>query len=422
MKKLLCGLLCAALLLCALGTALASRGMRVTNCKEWVSLRQSPNESAKRLAKVPLGALVTDCEWAENGFIACAWEGKSGYILAKYLETDPLDVLPEKPTPEELLALGSPVLDAVAGDWRVIVVDEGMPDCEVMTAVVFDRQGRFVSRMASAAFEQTELSAMTAFLGGTAENPCLMWFAGETLSAYDIGPAIGDSMRWSVPVQGAGMAHAVDTDGTVYLIGYYAGRLIRISPEGRVVWETDAGTEEVWWPYRIAVKEDRVLVTYAAGSEDRETRVTFRKSDGAVEDLAPAIPVLAQWLEDAAGGNWQEVDVSAGEDEAAYVAFVPSEPVTFFQLFSLTLDEFRDDAVVYDYEVLCTLDSVTPDAPLAATVTFAGDTPSIAFLYTDAEDNVWCFGLDISGEDGSLTTFPLYINPDTDLFEFHYGD
>ena len=40
----------------------------------------------------------------------------------------------------------------------------------------------------------------------------------------------------------------------------------------------------------------------------------------------------------------------------------------------------------------------------------------------DAEDNVWCFGLDISGEDGSLTTFPLYINPDTDLFEFRYGD
>ena len=422
MKKLLCGLLCAALLLCALGTALASRGMRVTNCKEWVSLRQSPSESAKRLAKVPLGALVTDCEWAENDFISCVWEGKSGYILAKYLETDPLDVLPEKPTPEELLELGEPLVDAVAGDWRVIVVDEGMPDCEVMTAVVFDREGRFAARMATADEERSELSALTAFPGGTAENPCLMWFDGGSLSAYEIGPAIGDNMRWSVPLPGAGMAHAVDTDGTVYMIGYYAGRLTRISPDGHVVWKTDAGTDEVWWPYRIAVKEDRVLVTYAGSSEDMETRVAFRKSDGAVEDTAPAVPVLAQWLEDAVGGNWQEVDVSTDEDEAAYVAFTPSEPVTFFQLFSLSMDEFRDDAVVYDYEVLCTLDSVTPDAPLAATVTFAGDMPSLAFLYTDAEDNVWCFGLDISGEDGSLMTFPLYINPDTDLFEYHYGD
>lgn len=88
MKKLLCGLLCAALLLCALGTALASRGMRVTNCKEWVSLRQSPNESAKRLAKVPLGAHVLAYPEANPGsdFVYCVYQDQEGYILAQYLE------------------------------------------------------------------------------------------------------------------------------------------------------------------------------------------------------------------------------------------------------------------------------------------------------------------------------------------------
>lgn len=62
--------------------------MRVVNCKEYVSLREKRSISSKRLAKVPLGALVLAYPeyGAENGFIQCVYHDEYGYILAEYLE------------------------------------------------------------------------------------------------------------------------------------------------------------------------------------------------------------------------------------------------------------------------------------------------------------------------------------------------
>lgn len=60
--------------------------MVVANCNEWASLRAQPSTSSDRIAEVPLGAIVTNCTGATNGFIACDYAGQSGYILAEYLE------------------------------------------------------------------------------------------------------------------------------------------------------------------------------------------------------------------------------------------------------------------------------------------------------------------------------------------------
>ena len=62
--------------------------MRVVKCKEFVSLRETRSTSAKRLAKVPLGALVLAYpEYGEeNGFIFCVYHGQEGYILSEYLK------------------------------------------------------------------------------------------------------------------------------------------------------------------------------------------------------------------------------------------------------------------------------------------------------------------------------------------------
>ena len=62
--------------------------MRVANCKDFVSLRAQPSTSSKRLAKVPLGALVLAVPGAEetDGFIWCTYQDEYGYILAEYLE------------------------------------------------------------------------------------------------------------------------------------------------------------------------------------------------------------------------------------------------------------------------------------------------------------------------------------------------
>lgn len=60
--------------------------MEVVNCNEWVSLRQRPSTSAKRLVKVSLGAIVNNCQRIDDEWIYVEYDGYSGYILAKYLE------------------------------------------------------------------------------------------------------------------------------------------------------------------------------------------------------------------------------------------------------------------------------------------------------------------------------------------------
>ena len=62
--------------------------MRVVRCKDFVSLREARSKSSKRLARVPLGALVLAFpEMGEgNGFLYCTYQDQEGYILAAYLQ------------------------------------------------------------------------------------------------------------------------------------------------------------------------------------------------------------------------------------------------------------------------------------------------------------------------------------------------
>ena len=88
--------------LSVLPSALAdvSAVMRVVNCQEWVSLRLSPDTSSKRLAKVYLGELVTNCAEGPDGFVFCEYGGTAGYILGQYLSKTALpydtEILPNQ--------------------------------------------------------------------------------------------------------------------------------------------------------------------------------------------------------------------------------------------------------------------------------------------------------------------------------------
>ena len=53
----------------------------IVNCGSWASLRELPDTSAYRLAKVPLGDKVTDCYLVNDRFACCTWRGQVGYIL-----------------------------------------------------------------------------------------------------------------------------------------------------------------------------------------------------------------------------------------------------------------------------------------------------------------------------------------------------
>lgn len=61
--------------------------MYIVNCNEWVSLREYRDTSSRRLAKVPLGAVVRNCY--ESGlFTLCEYRGTYGYILSEYLSIE----------------------------------------------------------------------------------------------------------------------------------------------------------------------------------------------------------------------------------------------------------------------------------------------------------------------------------------------
>ena len=88
MKRLIAAFLLCCLLLCS--TCLAETAyignMEVVDCKEWVSLRETPSTSAKRLVKVSLGAIVSNCRQVSDEWIYAEYDGYGGYILAKYLQ------------------------------------------------------------------------------------------------------------------------------------------------------------------------------------------------------------------------------------------------------------------------------------------------------------------------------------------------
>jgi len=62
---------------------------RVVNCNEWISLRYAPSVYSERLAKIPLGAIVTvfDCAgYGIDGFYPVEYRGMKGYCLREYLQ------------------------------------------------------------------------------------------------------------------------------------------------------------------------------------------------------------------------------------------------------------------------------------------------------------------------------------------------
>lgn len=53
----------------------------IVNCLSFASLRAYPDTASTRLAKVPLGAYVTNCSIVDDRFAYCEYNGYAGYIL-----------------------------------------------------------------------------------------------------------------------------------------------------------------------------------------------------------------------------------------------------------------------------------------------------------------------------------------------------
>ena len=65
----------------------ASWYARVSYCNEWISLWVSPDYGSRRIATIPLGAviLVTD-DYDDGEFVSARYNGMYGYVLEKYLD------------------------------------------------------------------------------------------------------------------------------------------------------------------------------------------------------------------------------------------------------------------------------------------------------------------------------------------------
>lgn len=248
MKRLMAILLAALLLMgaqAALAEEAASNNMQVINCDEWVSLRASADASSERLSKVPAGALVMECEPAEQGFIRCQYQGVSGYIMAKYL------------TPAE----------AVTGP-RLMTTRQCDSSGERMHIDCYDNQGALLWQRDIASTYATELDMTAAFVAGTAEQPCVALFAagvGLTLADGITGQDI-----WTLSCEEAGLSGglcwATGEDGTMYIGGYYGPDPVAISMAGEVLWQSQP-SQEAYWLYEIALTDEGVVGTYSCIGE-----------------------------------------------------------------------------------------------------------------------------------------------------------
>lgn len=59
--------------------------MEIVDCASWTSLRLYPDSSSVRLARVPLGAVVTNCYYQDDRYTYCEYLGIGGYILNSHL-------------------------------------------------------------------------------------------------------------------------------------------------------------------------------------------------------------------------------------------------------------------------------------------------------------------------------------------------
>lgn len=270
MKKLLAACL-VALMLCA-SLAMADEGiyglMEVVNCKEWVSLRELPDTAARRLAEVPLKALVRNCIKVSEEFYYCEYDGLGGYIKADYLNVLVEGLLQEAYSGtisySDLLSMGDVVLrdesDAVINVIATMDYSEG----ECLRVGGYRKDNTPVWGYTTLVRETAELPATAVFMAGTKELPLVMVY-NSSLGLTALKRTDG-AQHWVLSSSqcslGAGICHGVAEDGTLYVAGYYGPDPVALSLSGEVLWQTSVGDDDIYWPYRIEVLQGCIRVCY----------------------------------------------------------------------------------------------------------------------------------------------------------------
>ena len=156
------------------------------------------------------------------------------------------------------------VLDADAGSVHVIARRIFDGEREYMMVAGLDADGNTLWQQETATSGITELTCTDAFLGGIAARPLVMLYNAEVgLSAID--PTNG-SVRWllsrdDTPL-GGGICHAVGGNGILYVGGYYGPDPVAIDANGTVLWQSDSGSDDIYWLYDIELTADGIVCSY----------------------------------------------------------------------------------------------------------------------------------------------------------------
>ena len=249
MKKLISIVLIAVFMLCAFAFADETYmgDMQVVNCKEWVSLRAEPTTESDRLNKIPLGSVVTDCVIYDDGWVYGSYFGQYGYISGDYL------------APYEVNAM-SDMLYGEKDGFIVIGKHDYKNGGEIYSIEAFDASGAVVWKYDALCSYSTELTMVDAFIAGTDEKPLVMAYSAETgLTALDF--FTGETV-WTISDEeqslGGSICYGVDTDGTIYIGGYYGPDPLAISAEGEILWNTDF-KGIYYWLHTIEVYDEHLI-------------------------------------------------------------------------------------------------------------------------------------------------------------------
>ena len=223
--------------------------MVVFNCEEWVSLRDVPGTGGKRLAKVPLYAVVTQAEWEPicGDFIYCCYEGQYGYILSRYL----------MPAPDNG---GEIVMDERLTNLHITAERSIIRGGEYLLVACEDEAGNQRWYYESETDYITELTLTQAFLGGPAQNPMILVYNTQKgLTALE--PFDGREV-WTLPdaALGASITWATSGQGILYIGGYYGPDPVAIDCNGNVLWEANSGN--CAWLSAMELTEDRLICRY----------------------------------------------------------------------------------------------------------------------------------------------------------------
>lgn len=261
--------------------------MRVVWCKEFVSLREEPSKTSKRLAEVPLGAIVYSClDIGSAKFYQCEYEGQTGYVLRGYLvpapECEPAlsSSVSRKMTMEEVTGTGEVVLDWKDYNMSVVAAHEWVTEDRKEWEVL--RIGCFINDSPIWGHEERaerigQYDMLKVFIGGVTDDWQIMVFNGAYgLSQLDL---LSGKERWCVTVancpMGNAAATAVDDKGTVYLAGTDGPDPVAISLAGEVLWKSSIDNPEIYGPYEITPENGNLLVKYESGMENGYKLVTL---------------------------------------------------------------------------------------------------------------------------------------------------